>query len=243
VLAQVGQTADLHEMGKSKGVGDASTTIASSKKCPCGTEIWLREKIVTATWQDFFYIQEEDQSSGIRVEKTGHGLNAGIRVDITGTARVNTDGERYVAAKTVRQTGNGPEFSALGMPNRDLAVGWAWRWVHYPDKPPEYLWTTGTSSLTLGLMSKTWGRVTQVDPAGQYFYVWDGTDVKDGTQSGGEDNIGLRVMLYPSAPPLRGDYVIVSGVASGFIPEDGYWRSVLYMIEGGLQVICCGSIR
>ena len=60
---------------------------------PCG--------IVTAQFPGFFYIESEDRSSGIRVEKENHGVSIGQKVDVTGVLGTNSQGERYLAATDV----------------------------------------------------------------------------------------------------------------------------------------------
>ncbi len=73
----------------------------------------------------------------------------------------------------------------------------------------------GVGVNNIGLLIKTWGRVTYVDPAGKYFYINDGSNREDGS-----GHIGLRVdcdNLAPGntiTPPSVNTYVMVTGISS-----------------------------
>lgn len=73
----------------------------------------------------------------------------------------------------------------------------------------------GVGVNNIGLLMKTWGKVTYVDPAGKYFYINDGSNRDDGSS-----HIGLRVdcdNLAPGntiTPPSLDTYVMVTGISS-----------------------------
>ena len=79
----------------------APVSIADVKQRPDGSVCALHGQVVTAAFADWFYVESGERSSGIRVEKPGHGLDIGVAVDIIGTLKT-WDGERYIAASTVR---------------------------------------------------------------------------------------------------------------------------------------------
>jgi hypothetical protein len=45
----------------------------------------------------------------------------------------------------------------------------------------------------IGLYVRLIGKVTQIDPQGAYFYIDDGSGIKDNTKTGDVSNIGVRV--------------------------------------------------
>jgi hypothetical protein len=60
------------------------------------------------------------------------------------------------------------------------------------------------------------GKVTQRQLAPpMYFYVDDGSSLRDGTTTGGVENVGLKVAADPTGCP-EGAYVAVKGVVSCF---------------------------
>ncbi len=67
----------------------------------------------------------------------------------------------------------------------------------------------------IGLLIKTWGKVTYRDPGGAFFYIDDGSKLFDGS-----GYVGLRVActnLAPGntiTPPLENRYVVVVGISS-----------------------------
>lgn len=70
----------------------------------------------------------------------------------------------------------------------------------------------------IGLLIKTWGKVTSVDETNKYFYIDDGSKLSDGS-----NNVGLRVSydnLAPGntiTPPVKDSYVTVVGICSTFL--------------------------
>ena len=81
----------------------------------------------------------------------------------------------------------------------------------------------GRGLYTIGLLVKTWGKVTYRDPGGKYFYIDDGSRLKDGTKDGSSDVLGIRVSIDNLAagnsidmPAANVVYVSVVGVISTF---------------------------
>lgn len=79
----------------------ASADIDDIKTMANGSKVILRAKAITAVFEDKFYIQEPDRSSGIRVVSPGHNLHIGMKADVTGVLRTNAEGERYIEASGV----------------------------------------------------------------------------------------------------------------------------------------------
>lgn len=76
----------------------------------------------------------------------------------------------------------------------------------------------GTGVNNIGLLIKTWGKVTFVDPANKYFYINDGSNRQDGS-----GQTGLRIDCDNLAagntitPPAVNTYVMVTGISSTIV--------------------------
>ncbi|MHB9037503.1 MAG: SGNH/GDSL hydrolase family protein [Armatimonadota bacterium] len=65
------------------------------------TDIAISGYMITAAFPDFFYIESDNRTLGLRVNKPAHGLDVGTRVYVSGKIKTNADGERYIDANTV----------------------------------------------------------------------------------------------------------------------------------------------
>ena len=86
----------------------------------------------------------------------------------------------------------------------------------------------GKGLYTIGLLVKTWGKVTYRDPAGKFFYIDDGSRLMDGTNS---NILGIRVSIDNLAggnsiamPATNVVYVSVVGVISTFMDSNSKIR-------------------
>lgn len=158
----------------------------------------LTGKVITRDWDSYFYIEEENRSSGIRVNLTSNTHHKGEKVDILGSLITNSDGERCIAASTVTQNGTGT-ITTLGMTNKNLGGG-------------AYAGTgqlgvvNGYGLNNIGLLVRTCGKVTEIDttnsPA-QWFKIDDGSGVS------------VRVAYPPYIYTANGsEFVILSGISS-----------------------------
>ncbi|MEI6916542.1 MAG: hypothetical protein WCL39_15510, partial [Armatimonadota bacterium] len=92
-------------------------SVAGAKQQPDGAFVYLTGKIVTYAGPEFVYIEEDDRSCGIRIEKIRPGTMTGMRVDIKGTLQTYAELERSIAAATLTQNGTGT-VAAFAMPNK-----------------------------------------------------------------------------------------------------------------------------
>lgn len=201
-------------------------SIEDAKALPDGTQVALTDVVVSRKGQRGFYVEEPDRSAGIYVKWASGFVAEGWTVQVEGVLETDDDFERRVVASDVRRVEDElPMIRPVGMAIRNLG-GSDFRVD--PESP-----TTGQRGVTggaglsnIGLLVKTWGRVTQIDPDGQYFYISDGSTVMDGTQTGGVDNEGVRVGRDPLG--LRpGDYLTVVGISSCFRgPGDTVCRGI-----------------
>lgn len=80
----------------------------------------------------------------------------------------------------------------------------------------------GVGPNNVGLMVKTWGKVTYVDTSAQFFYIDDGSNLVDGTTRPDSSLIlGVRVSYgnlaagaIPVTPPALNDFAVVTGISS-----------------------------
>lgn len=160
----------------------------------------------------FFYIEEEDRSSGIRVScpiwPVGE-LLRGSTINVIGTMGTTSAGERQIVAPIVIIGSTTDVPPPLGMNNR---------WLGGSDlgSPPlgQYGVTGGTGLNNVGLLVKIWGRVTETGNG--YVVIDDGT------------GIGVRVDTTTiAAPPGSNQYVTVIGASSLYKPAADRLRLVL----------------
>lgn len=206
-FAQVGQAADL-EASES----DAQVTVKAS----AGTWILLSKKAVTAVFPDFFYIQEQDRSAGIRVDKAGHTVKQGDIVSISGQIQRNSSGERFIAADEVTIIKSNTEIKPLGINNTNLG-GWSWRWIKTADNTWVQVWLP-FPALASGLFIRTWGHVTQTDPLGTYLIIDDGSRLSDYAKT----QTGVKVQCASPVDPSRypvGTFVAVNGACGQYLDE------------------------
>lgn len=203
---------------------------AAKKNYSDGAPINIGGRIVTALFpaEGSVYVESPDRSSGIRMD-TGNAVAEGQRLNISGNIKKDTaTGEAYIAAALVTNAGIRPVPATLGLTQRDLggadvglqAGAWTKVWVKQPDNTRLLTWSPGTGLNNIGLLVEVYGHVVQKDPLGHYFYLDDGSALRDGTTTDAEDNIGVRVAADGS-PYERGQLLIITGISSCFMDSDG----------------------
>lgn len=185
-------------------------TITEAKAEPDDSVVLLGAKCVTLVSADFFYIEEMDRSSGIRVLSPGHPAAVGDRVTVGGA--VDTiDGERVIVASglpSIISVGN-PLPDALDLRSREVGG------QGYDALNPGV--TDGRGALNVGLRIHFQGMVTAIDSAGSptWYYLWDGANHSDMPVADGSGAIGVRVQ---AAPPVGSgawaSWIDVTGVVS-----------------------------
>ena len=166
-------------------------TIAEAKLMPEDgqTVIVLSDNTITAAFEDSFYIESDDRSCGIRVEQPGHGLSEGMRADVHGILKTNSDDERFIEAALVVEGGSGT-IAPLAMNNRAVGGG---DWFYNPIPAAGQRGISGASGLNnIGLLIKTWGRViSEPQPeAAQIIRSWN-FDADPGWDLQGEWAFGI----------------------------------------------------
>jgi hypothetical protein len=181
------------------------------KSLPDGARVSLFGKSVTAVHpaDGYLYVEQTDRSSGIRVVGDCSGISLGDQVTATGTIGTlkpdgSTPSERYVLAETLTRLSSSDALPPVWMTCRDVGGGPANGTAGVKD---------GFGLNNIGLLVSIVGRVTHVVD-GELMYVDDGSNVAD---TDGE--IGVLVKCPDTASFRQGDFLIVTGVVEGSVPE------------------------
>lgn len=143
----------------------------------------IKGAVVTAAFPGFFYIESDNRISGIRVEKVAHGVEAGMRADVTGVVSSNANGERCILADTVLPDGTG-SVAPLSLINTALGGGkigyqdgvWGWKLMKNSTTGKfERTWAPASGLNTIGLLLRVWGRIVNYDPSTSTLTIDDGS--------------------------------------------------------------------
>lgn len=185
-------------------------TIPEAKLAADDTLIRIEAAIVSAAWDDVFYISSDNRSAGVRVERKSHGLTEGMRATVTGYPRTSLNGERYIEASSAVQAGSG-SVKPLGMPNKSLGGG---DFLNPATATGQAGVVDGIGLNNIGLLVRTMGVVTSVGSG--FLYIDDGSELKDGSSTNGKENTGLRVVC-DSSGYKSGDYLVVTGISASVL--------------------------
>ena len=164
-------------LGQGSGIELVSLTydsgaIQRAKLAQNGASVIVAGAIVTAAFQNYFYIESDDRVFGIRVEKIGHSFTQGARVNVSGTVQTNTNNERYISATSISSAGVGA-VTPVGVTNKVLGGG---SWNYNPTTGAGQEGITDSSGLNnVGLLVRTTGRFTYVNAS--TFSIDDGSGV------------------------------------------------------------------
>lgn len=194
---------NLFDVEKTGGI------LAPLKALPDGSPCVLAGMIVSAVFDGFFYIEENDRSCGIRVIKPAHSLNVGVRADILGTMSTTPDGERCIIATAAAASGFG-SVAPLGMLTVNLGGGpmglqgaiWNWR-----NTQGGYAPAAGVGTNNIGLLVRICGKV--IASGRDWFYLDDGCGTGDGTGF-----TGAYIYAPGMTLPKAGTLAAVTGISS-----------------------------
>ncbi len=218
--------------------------ISEIKRLPDGASVVVRRAVVTRVFDNIFYIESDDRTSGIRVATSGHSLTSGMRADVIGVLATNADGERYVMASWVNESGEG-SVQPVGVSGISVGGGdyeynpvtgagqrgvTAWRRVR--DEGGDWRWepyqVQGLNNI--GLLVRTWGRVTW--SGDDEFYIDDGSGLRDAS-----GHSGLRVYAPNADLPSVGDFVKVTGIVSCWEASGVLCRMLLVADQSDIIVV------
>jgi len=185
------------------------TPISSAKALADGTNVFVTG-IVTAQFpvgqpSNEFYIQNSSRSAGIRVISSSP-VSLSDEVQVEGSM-ATSGGERVVNGTAVIVLRSGITApKPLAMNNRKVGGGAYGRQGAVLNNSITNEYSTGLNNI--GLLVRSWGRVQYVEPGGTYFYMDDGSGLKDGS-----GNCGIRVAIAGLPAPSTGSFVLVTGVS------------------------------
>jgi len=161
-------------------------SIGTAKTLPDGQFVQLVPNVVTggtAEMAGAFYIEAADRSAGIRVAAS-QSVQEGDKAVVSGTL-VTVDGERRINAQDMAINSSGNTLpDPLGMIQASFRAGLD----------------------SAGLLLKVWGCVTAAPSGAGYFYLDDGSVLKDGSSY-----TGIRILGAPPEDPAH-KYLAVTGI-------------------------------
>lgn len=171
-----------------------NATIGLARQSPDMTPVYLRGNVVTAVFSNEFYIQSLDRSAGIKVVSSAT-VKPGDVVDVTGKVSRNSV-ERIIVDANVSVVSSAT-VKPVFMTN--LTLGGS-------DGSAVYGATSGIGLNNVGLLVKTFGRITEVGPG--YIYINDGSDINPGQRC------QVKVLLPETGSYDVGSYVFVTGIST-----------------------------
>ncbi|MBI2844427.1 MAG: hypothetical protein HYX78_13605 [Armatimonadetes bacterium] len=151
------------------------TTVAEAKSLSDQGLCSLDSLGVSAAFGDIFYVQTDDRSSGIAVYGPGSVPPTGLRTNVLGVIRTNSDGERYIEASAVEPVDEDVMTQPLGMNNR--AIGGGDLFFDPITESGQMGVTDGSGLNNIGLLVRTAGRIVDVedDVSPTWFRIDDGS--------------------------------------------------------------------
>ncbi|MCE5323730.1 hypothetical protein LLG46_10510 [bacterium] len=179
-------------------------TIAEAKSLSAGTTVSLADKAVTGAFSGYFYIEDLDRVSGIRVISDA-AITRDSLVNVIGPISIS-DGERQIICTELYNLGTTDDPPApLGI--RGDYLGGAALNAQTPGITGAY------GANNIGLLATTWGEVTSTSST--YFYI----ESRSGTT--------IRVTSGSLSEPAVGDYVSVTGIVSCELISGAVCRAIL----------------
>ncbi|MEN6357079.1 MAG: hypothetical protein ABFD83_08360 [Armatimonadota bacterium] len=179
-------------------------TVAEAKCRSAGTVVGLSGKVVTAVFSGYFYIEDLDRISGIKVVSNASVTRDNL-VHVIGPISIS-DGERQINCTELYPMGIADDPpTPLGI-RGDFLGGTALN-----AQTPGITGAYGPNNI--GLLATTWGKVTSTTST--YFYI----NSRSGTS--------IRVVSGSLSEPALGKYVTVTGIVSCELISGATCRAIL----------------
>jgi hypothetical protein len=203
------------------------SSINAAKTMADGAFISISGNIATSAGGDFsncFYIESANKISGIRVAAAPDGIASLVRgsvVNVFGVLGTTSDGERQLVGPIVIVVGSNQPLNPLGMTNASLGGGDLGIVPSGQFGVTDALGNPCRGINTIGLLVKTWGRVT--GSGAGYVLIDDGS------------NSPVRVDTSTlTTIPVAPQYVTVIGISG--LQQSGNARSKSVMPRGQSDV-------
>lgn len=210
---------------------------------PPGIVLCLQHKVITAIFQDRFYVQDQygdspesdpdaygpspDRSAGIAIiGSVPSGTPLGQVVNIEGSTDV-VNCEVVVRSTSIELLPDPlVQVKPMGVNNKNSAGGTKGFQPAVVDNFVDVFFSVQTNNV--GLLMTAWGMVTDSDPERNMFWIDDGSGLKDGSFSAsGQPHVGVKVnATYAGWTPPIGSYVAVTGIVRA---EDYFGKCIRVM--------------
>ncbi|MEI6914772.1 MAG: PQQ-binding-like beta-propeller repeat protein, partial [Armatimonadota bacterium] len=193
----------------------AAQSVGQAKQASDGIAVYLTNKIVTAVFNDSFYIQEPNRSAAIKVIPTNSTMPAeGDTISLAGSL-INDNGEKSVRMTTMLVQQHGEAAKSIFMLISNLGGS-------APSQSIPGV-TGGNGVNTIGMLAEISGRVLSV--SGGSWLMDDGSPAVDPLGV-----TGVRISTFELRagqviePPAVGDFVRVIGIVTMESSGSGYRR-------------------
>lgn len=180
-------------------VANPASTIGLARKLADGEWVSLTGKITTARFTNYYYVEEPNRTSGIRVSTTS-GYPPGYEITVAGPLSTSY-AERQITPYYQKLTNEGVWVQPLEIRND-------WLGGASPNPFTPAVPQGGIGAYNVGLLVRTTGRV--IEHAGNRFFISDGGSIVDNTS-------GVPSVLVDSVPsgykPPVGSYVSITGIS------------------------------
>ncbi len=193
----------------------AVSALENAKAYVDNTFVQVTGKIATTDYScfpGFFYMEEPNRSSGIRVVVTSMSgtLAKGMTISLTGHMATTSAGEREIDSAAVTVSGAPALLGALGVTNESLGGG---NLGTPASGLGQYGVSGGSGANNVGILVKVWGNVTSSGTG--YIVIDDGSGVSVTVDTSEDPNV-----------PTSG-YVEVTGISSLYGTSGSATRLVL----------------
>jgi hypothetical protein len=217
--------------GSVSAQSDAPFTIAANLSIPMaksvsdGQAVKLSDKIVTAVFGAYSYLEEPNRQGGLKVQ-TASPLTTGATAQTVG-AMATVDGERVLMATNVSMASAAAKALPVTLTTAALGGGTfggqqavaEYRVVKQGSATSKVL-TAGRGLNNIGLLVRVTGKVTAV--GSDYFYIDDGAKCDDGSGL-----LGVRVICGSASKPSVGRQVLITAVSGTYYERGGLWKALL----------------
>lgn len=188
--------------------------IGSAKALPPGSLVQLQSKVVTYVGSGFFYIEDPNRCSGIKVLSTSS-VNRNQLVDVIGTLGLS-DGERFITAGAINNLGAADEELKPLAVRGDILGG-----SSLNQFTPGITGAYGLNNI--GLLVTTWGKV--VSAATGYFYIEPQTGVD------------VKVISNSLTQPSIGSFVTITGISTCEVISGAFGRAILPRQQSDIVIV------